>query len=259
MQFHSLCCAFIKDVVGAVCLSSRMWNPVQSTVSWTFRPSEPLFTALPRFPLFFPHDLVFNMDAEKPPLHTAVYVAAEHIQPRPMANGGSGCTVSIDRRLMLKLTYLFWATSRRIFSQKPETIRKRTRNGVCQGPGKLNNSIIRLSASSRLTNRRGSCDPSSQSQRLSCDGQRCHTCSRCVDIAERFLHCCMVVEQEELLEIFRGQYINWFLPSMHYSHPQPCLGEGVTGCGGESNEGRRILFQHQIKMTCSESKRLCYH
>lgn len=32
------------------------------------------FTALPRFPLFFPHDLVFNMDAAVAP-HTTVYVA----------------------------------------------------------------------------------------------------------------------------------------------------------------------------------------
>lgn len=63
-------------------------------------------------------------------------------------------------------------------------------------------------------------------------GMHCHTCSRGGYIADRFLHCCMVVEQEELLEIFwRLVYKLVFTQCALF--PQPSLLRmGVTAATG---------------------------
>lgn len=126
----------------------------------------------------------------------------------------------------------------RFYGEKTETMRKPTQNGVCQGPRDMNN----YNASSKcewstscLTNASFNLWLSSQSPCLICErgvawGRRlpCHTCSRCVYLAERFLHWCMVVEQEELLEIFR-RLVYKLVFTQCALFPQPSLREGSVG------------------------------
>lgn len=105
----------------------------------------------PHSPFFYPHDLVFNMDAENSST-TAQFMSLanpfNHILCR---------TVARNLQCRLTIVYLsclnnyFVTTQQRIYSQNAETMRKRTRNGVCQGPGRLNNSSIDSNERNRHT------------------------------------------------------------------------------------------------------------
>lgn len=88
----------------------------------------------------------------------------------------------------------------------------------------------------------------------------CHTCSRAWDVADRFLHCCMVVEQEELLEIFwRLVYKLVFTQCALF--PQPfLLPMGVTGYSRDTaGKGKPLLSGNKIKLTFPERNCLWYH
>lgn len=132
-----ICCFVCLCVCSDVMLYTEL-----SDVSWTFHPSEPLFTALPRFPLFFPTRPCFQHGCRRISPRIAVYVAEENVWTRPVAHRGVESTDSVNCRLMSTLKCLFASTTQNIFSLKPKTIRNLTRNGVFQGPRKMNNSNI---------------------------------------------------------------------------------------------------------------------
>lgn len=98
--------------------------------------SQSLFTALPTLPLFFPHDLVFNMDAEKLH-HTSLFTLqknkSNHILWYTVAR-------NVQPRLTTVLCWILNIYFLRFYGETSETIRKPTRNGVWQGPRELNNS-----------------------------------------------------------------------------------------------------------------------
>lgn len=181
-------------------------------------------------PPFFPHDLVFNMDAEKLH-HTSLFTLQKN-----RSNNVLWHILALDAHSRLT-TFLCWILNiylMRFSGETSETIRKPTRNGVWQGPRKLNNSNTCSNVHDERVSWPIGVGVASLKPIDVCEWQtgrdtrfrlRCHTCSWCVDIAERFLHWCMVVEQEELLEIFR-RLVYKLVFTQCALFPQPSLWEG---------------------------------
>ena len=127
IQFCTLLLVCISDVMLCVVCSVR------------YSCTSPLFfTALPTFPFFFyPHDLVFNMDAEKPP-HTLLFMLQPnkpiHL-PQRTAVCNPQCPFAIVFNWSLNINF-----SNNDTAHFQSTIRKSTRNGVRKEPGKMNSS-----------------------------------------------------------------------------------------------------------------------
>lgn len=103
-----------------------------------FQPSQSLFTALPRFPLFS-HTTLFSTW-----MPTSRHIC--HCLCQSITNLDVFCgSVWIRIRSVIRLPTIFevyvftFVSKRSIFSLKPKTIRKLTRNGVCVGPENMNN------------------------------------------------------------------------------------------------------------------------
>lgn len=249
------CCGFLILVVMlcVVCIA----------VSWTFLPSEPLFTALPRFPLFFPHDLVFNMDADKC-FHASLFMLLKNKSdniPRDYVAWNPQSRLPVVLYWSLNIYFL---RRRSAFSVKsPKQYENRRGMASVRGPGGW------ITSSQSRTGR---------SWRMGVGSVIGPTNHRVWIAKRRYIAGRIVLSFTLPVCGHRGAFpalvhggrtggivgkfrrLVYKLVFTQYAlFPQPCLREGVTGSGRESEEKWKILLFLKIKLTSTESKCLCYH